>query len=109
MRRVEGYRHALLLVHRKEISGQLYVPAALPLGRMPHYPLDPRNWCSLNLQQYHSENVKNSHVPIISHPMTGLSTITDSSRCISFVVCYIIIYLTANGQSPGGSGYNACT
>jgi len=25
------------------------------------------------------------------------------------VIIIIIIYLTANGLSPGGSGYNACT
>jgi len=35
------YLHALLLMHRKEISGQLYVPAALPLGKMP--PLSIRS------------------------------------------------------------------
>jgi hypothetical protein len=25
------------------------------------------------------------------------------------IIIIIIIYLTANGLSPGGSGYNACT
>jgi hypothetical protein len=25
------------------------------------------------------------------------------------IIIIIIIYLTANGQSPDGSGYNACT
>jgi hypothetical protein len=39
MRGVEGYLHALLLMHRKEISGQLYVPTALPLGKMSPLPI----------------------------------------------------------------------
>jgi hypothetical protein len=28
---------------------------------------------------------------------------------IIIIIIAIIIYLTANGLSPGGSGYNACT
>ena len=36
---------------------------------------------------------------------------TVDYNCIYMVISYniIIIYLTANGLSPGGSGYNACT
>jgi len=41
MHGVEGYLHALLLMHLKEISGQLYVPTALPLGKIP--PLSIRS------------------------------------------------------------------
>jgi len=30
-------------------------------------------------------------------------------RNIIIIIIIIIIYLTANGLSPSGSGYNACT
>jgi hypothetical protein len=32
-----------------------------------------------------------------------------AARSHSYIIIIIIIYLTANGLSPGGSGYNACT
>jgi len=28
---------------------------------------------------------------------------------VTIIIIIIILYLTANGLSPGGSGYNACT
>ena len=49
--------------------------------------------------------------------VSGLSLIIQATikigvnggNCVGELKIIIIIYLTANGLSPGGSGYNACT
>jgi len=47
-------------------------------------------------------NVKTKVIPVI---IGATGTISKSFR----IIIIIIIYLTANGLSPDGSGYNACT
>ena len=39
--------------------------------------------------------------------MTALWAVTPYN--LVDIIINIVIYLTANGLSPGGSGYNACT
>jgi hypothetical protein len=55
----------------------------------------------------------------VSQPKTAVGQITDqynfnldfldTKLLLNRVLIIIIINLTANGLSPGGSGYNACT
>jgi hypothetical protein len=46
--------------------------------------------------------------PALCKIYTNRSTFRDMPRA-SKIIIIIIIHLTANGLSPGGSGYNACT
>jgi len=39
----------------------------------------------------------------------GLSIITNARARNSVILIIIIMYLNANGLSPGGGDYNACT
>ena len=66
------------------------------VGRHDIIPVITEEWIRLEIVEFHSCVQQDEY---------------ERTRVIKWVqfIIMIIIYLTANGLSPGGSGYNACT
>jgi len=110
--------HFLWDFPRKNLGHEFLSSKNEPMSRFRGYPEVDGNMLSLARQiSGHRPKLSQGHLPhilpisfslILPFKATHSKLITPSFSK-QLIIIIIIIYLTANGLSPGGSSYNACT